>query len=437
MKKKILYLIPYSPANPVFGGALRIYHLLKHLYKYHDVTVAGFSTPEEEGELIKQFPLLAGKTHFVNYPYSERTARWSLIKSLFTSHSNWHQVTRSNEFQQKLDTLLAAETFDVIQSEFPVMAMFDYNSPAMKVIDAHNVEYDNFKRMAKVKNPFKKLFYHLEAYKFYKEETAVYAEQDALLATSERDISIFDQTQPEVPKYLIPNGVDTTYFQPFDTQPVPHSMVFVGMMKYVPNYDGITWFLDEVFPKILEKVPDATITIVGKNPPQSISSRADKNIIVTGFVEDTRPYIEKSAVYVVPLRMGGGTRLKIMEALAVKKPMVTTSIGCEGIDVVDGESILIADKPDEFAAKVIELFTHPKLAADITEKGYELVNSKYRWESIGLQMDQAYKELAELNSLASRPETFTEVDANAIDRWNDESNGNYGATDFKRSQYEQ
>ena len=429
---KVLYLIPYSPANPVFGGALRIYHLLAHLCKYHDVTVAGFSTPDEELELIKQFPKLAGKTHCVDYPYSDKSTRWSLIKSLFTSHSNWHQLTRSKQFQKKLDELLSAESFDVIQSEFPVMAMFHYNSPAVKIIDSHNVEYDNFKRMAKVKNPFKKLFYHLEAYKFYKEETAACSQQDALLVTSERDISIFNQTVPGVPKYLIPNGVDTTYFQPFETHPIPNSMVFVGMMKYVPNYDGISWFLDEIFPKILKKVPDATITIVGKNPPKSISGRANKNIIVTGFVEDTRPYIEKSAIYVVPLRMGGGTRLKIMEALAVKKPIITTSVGCEGIEVVNDESILIADQPDEFAARVIELFQNPKQAADLTAKGYELVNNLYKWESIGRQMDIAYEELTGLQTVHSEPTGFTEEDEAAMDRWNNESNGNYNNESSKK-----
>jgi len=422
---KILYLIPYSPANPVFGGALRIFHLLTHLCRYHDVTVAGFSTPEEEGALIKQFPLLAGKTHFVDYPNSGKSTRWCLIKSLFTAHSSWHQITRSKQFQRKLDQLLAAESFDIIQSEFPVMAMFRYNSRAIKIIDSHNVEYDNFKRMAKVKNPFKKLFYHLEAYKFYREEKAACGQQDALLVTSMRDISIYDQILPDVPKYLIPNGVDTTFFQPFKTRPDPHSMIFVGMMKYVPNYDGITWFLDEVFPKILEQVPDATITIVGKNPPQSILQRANRNIVVTGFVEDTRPYIEKSSVYVVPLRMGGGTRLKIMESLAMKKPIVTTTIGCEGIDVVNGQSALIADNPHEFAARVVELFENPQRVAGITDKGYKLVNDRYRWESIGHQMDQAYEELTGRQSVPSEPAGGMGANEEAMDRWNDESNGSY------------
>lgn len=422
---KVLYLIPYSPANPIFGGALRIFHLLKHLCKYHDVSVAGFSTLEEERELIKQFPVLKGKTHFVDYPYPDKHVRWRLIKSLFSSHSNWYLVSQSELFQQKLNRLLASDSYDIIQSEFPVMAMFRYNSDALKIIDCHNVEYDNFKRMAQVRNPLKKLFYHLEAYKFYKEETTICAQQDALLVTSNRDISLFNQTIPGVLKYLVPNGVDTDYFQPFKTQPAPHSMVFVGMMKYVPNYDGMIWFLDEVFPIIIENVPDANITIVGKNPPQSILDRASENIIVTGFVEDTRPYIEESAVYVVPLRMGGGTRLKIMEALAMKKPLVSTSIGCEGIDVESGKSILIADKPEEFAASVLELFENPDKAADLVDEGYKLVRNHYRWESIGLQMDKAYQELTTIHSLPHNIEGFTEVDEIAMDRWNDESHVNY------------
>lgn len=429
---KVLYLIPYSPANPVFGGALRIYHLLKHLCTYHDVTVAGFSTPQEELKLLDQFPALEGKTHFVAYPYTYKNARWRLLQSVFSKHSNWYQLTKSKLFQQKLDWLFEEESFDIIQSEFPVMAMFRFNSDAVKIIDSHNVEYDNFKRMAQVKNPFKKLFYHLEAYKFYKEETAVCAQQDALLVTSARDISLFNETTPDVRKYLIPNGVDTTYFQPFKAAPVRHSMVFVGMMKYVPNYNGIIWFLNEIFPKILEFIPDASITIVGKNPPDSILKRASKNIIVTGFVEDTRPYIEKSSVYVVPLRMGGGTRLKIMEALAVKKPIVSTSIGCEGIDVQNGKSIMIGDTPDKFAARVIELFSNPERVAGLTDEGYALVNDKYRWESIGLQMNRAYQELAGLHAISQRFEGFTETDEVAVDRWKDESPANDNLKSLER-----
>jgi len=394
---KVLYLIPYSPANPTFGGALRIYHILKHLCQYHEVTVCGFSTPEEEKELIESFPELKDHTYLLDPPYNRSSRRFGQLKSLFSSQSRWKQISTTDRMQETIDYLLESYSFDIIQSEFPVLAMYRFNSSAKKIIDCHNVEYDNFKRMTKVKNPLKKLFYHLEAYKFYKEETQICRKQDALLVTSKRDISIFNRSVPDTPKYLIPNGVDSNYFSPRKTASDPYSMVFVGMMKYTPNYDGINFFLDDIFPKILDVYPDATITIIGKNPPSSVTRRANKNIIVTGFVEDTRPYIDKSSVYIVPLRMGGGTRLKIMEALSMKIPLVTTSIGCEGIDLVNGHSALIADKPQVFADKIMELFANKKLASRLTENGYQLMMDKYRWENIGKRLEAAYKEVTGLS----------------------------------------
>ncbi|MCC5908241.1 MAG: glycosyltransferase [Balneolaceae bacterium] len=413
---KVLYFIPYSPANPTFGGSLRIYHILDHLCSHHDVTVAGFSTPEEEKELIKNFPVLAGKTHFVTNPNEIFSRYRILIKSIFSSHSHWYLYSRSERLQQKLNQILKNDTFDVIQSEFPVMGMYHFNSTAVKIIDAHNVEYDNFKRMAKVKNPLKKLFYHLESYKFYKEETAACREQNALFATSERDISIFEKSVPAVSKYLIPNGVDEEYFYPSKTTPKPHSLIFVGMMKYVPNYDGINFFLDDIFPKILAVFPDTTVTIVGKNPPKSIAGRANKNIIITGFVDDTRPYMHEASVYVVPLRMGGGTRLKIMETLASKIPLVTTSIGCEGIDIEHSKHAMIADKPEDFANAVLELFVNKELCEKLMETGYELVMNKYRWKSIGKEMDRAYEELTGIK---------TDTSNDDADRMKYEANGIY------------
>jgi len=413
---KILFVIPYSPANPTFGGSLRIYHLLDYLCNHHDVTVVGFSTPEEEKQLIGNFPTLSGKTHLIEEPYGQTSTYHVLVKSMFSSHSLWYLVTRSEQLQQIINELCRKNSFDIIQCEFPVMGMFKFKSSAVKIMDAHNVEYDNLKRMAKVKNPLKKLYYHLESYKFCREETAVCRQQDALFVTSERDISIFDKPVPAVPKYLIPNGVDEAYFHPAKTTPKPHSLIFVGMMKYVPNYDGINYFLDEIFPKITAVFPDTTITIVGKNPPKSITKRANKNIIVTGFVGDTRPYMREASVYVVPLRMGGGTRLKIMEALASKIPLVTTSIGCEGIDIEHKTHAMIADTPGEFAGAVIALFANENTRNNLTENGYELVMNKYRWKSIGREMDRAYEELTGIK---------TDADIEGEDRMKYESNGIY------------
>ncbi len=412
---KILYLMPYNPVKPTFGGALRIYHILVHLLKHHDVTVAGFSSKKDENLLVERFPLLKGRTHFVDHPYPEKLKRWSLLASLFSSHSHWYKLSQSKPLQKELDILLSREQFDIIQSEFPVLAMNRLNSNALKIIDCHNVEYDNFRRMAIVKNSFRKLFYYYESYKFSREEIGICRKQDALFVTSDRDIALLNTSVLNTPKYLVPNGVDANYFHPLKLKPNPHSLVFVGMMKYLPNSDGMLYFLDEVFPKILNQYPDTTITIIGKDPSDALLRRANKHIIVTGFVEDTRPYIQKAAVYVVPLRMGGGTRLKIVEALALKKPIVTTSIGCEGIDVENRKSVLIGDTSQEFAEAVMELFSNNELSKSLVDNGYDLVINKYRWPNIGKLIDKAYEELLGLKSPLK-------IHEEAVERMDNESN---------------
>jgi glycosyltransferase involved in cell wall biosynthesis len=181
------------------------------------------------------------------------------------------------------------------------------------------------------------------------------------------------------------------------------------MMGYVPNYEGIIWFLDNIFPLIRKEIPNIKIYIVGKNPPQKLRKRATGNIIVTGFVKDVRPYVWRSSVYVVPLRMGGGTRLKVLEALAMKKPVVTTSIGCEGIDVTNDETVLKADNPEAFADSVIKLIGRKELRDRLSQNGHELIHSKYRWDAIGNQIEEAYSKLIQ-NSLVGKTEKKTMVD---------------------------
>ncbi len=406
---KILFVIPYSPATPTFGGALRIYHILKQVCKKHDVTVTGFCKPGEVQDLERQIPELRGKVHCIDEPYSTPHLRWKLVSSLFSRHSHWYMGIQSIQLQQMVDRILAEDKFDVIHCEFPAMAYFSFNGDAKKVIDCHNVEYDNFRRMSKInRDLIRKLYYRYESYKIRREELAVCSRQDAIFTTSKRDRELFDEDIPEVPKFVIPNGVDLEYFQSGETKPEEHALVFVGMMGYTPNYDGITYFLDKIFPRITSKVPDAKIYIVGKNPPASIVNRASSKVIVTGFVDDIRPYVHRSSVYVVPLRMGGGTRLKIIEAFAMKKPIVTTSIGCEGLDVKNGEHLLIADQPDRFAKSVIELMRDDKFADQLITEGYKLASRQYGWNTIGDRLDEAYTFLCEENRTSKNTGTNSE-----------------------------
>lgn len=391
---KILHLVPYIPTPPNFGGALRIYHILNHLHDNHEVTVAGFGTTGDMDQFVETFPELKHKTHLLSRPWRNRFRRFIQFYSLLTDHSFWYNQVSSNTLQDRVNRLISRHDFDLIQAEFPTMARFIPDCDAVKVLDAHNVEYDNFRRMARMaSSDLKQLFYQREYEKFYEEEIEICNRQDAIFTTSGRDKEMLDNDTPGIPKYVIPNGVDMSYFRPSDQKPEPYSLVFTGMMGYVPNYEGMVFFLDEILPLIREVIPEIKVYIVGKNPPDAFQKREDENVVVTGFVEDVRPFVWRSSVFIVPLNMGGGTRLKVLEALAMKKPVVTTGIGCEGIDVEDGVSAMIDDNPQAFANSVIRLLREQALREKVCENGYELVREKYRWEVIGSKIEEAFESI--------------------------------------------
>lgn len=391
MSRKILYLIPYLPVPPTSGGTLRIYHILKHLESNYDVTVAGFGDNGDLAAYYETFPTLKEKTHLFQRFFKVRFNRSLQLYSMLTNHSSWYIREKNHSMQQLLNNLFETNTFDIVHAEFPLMANFRMSPNVIKVLDAHNVEYDNLRRMANMDGSIlRRIFYHSEYLKLYAEETKICRKQDAIFTTSERDSEIFGKDVQGVPRFVVPNGVDTAYFKPMGEEQEPFTLVFTGTMGYVPNYDGVLYFLNKIFPEVLRQIPQARLYVVGNNPPKSLQSRMSDNIIVTGFVEDVRPYINRASVYVVPLRMGGGTRLKVLEALSMEKAIVTTSIGSEGIDVKDGEHLLKADDPAFFAESVVRLLKNQSLARELGKNGRKLVSDTYDWQVVTKRMDDAY-----------------------------------------------
>ena len=391
---KILFLSPYIPIPPTFGGALRIYHLLKGLSKINDVTLLTFGENREKKMLEEYKGKLFNDFQLVPRPPAWKFRRLYQLYALMSSKSFFSLFSDSHLMQKKIDQLLEKNNYDVVQMEFPIMAHFNLKTNAVKILDEHNVEYDNFKGMWKYQDsPLKKLHYKKEYEKNYKEEIYACKKMDGLFVVSDRDKSILDNEVPSLPKFLVPNGVDTSYFKPSDIVPEPYSIVFTGMMGYVPNHDGMHYFLDKIFPFIQKKIPQAKLYIVGSKPPQSLLDRASKDIIVTGYVDDVRDYVWKSSLYVVPLRSGGGTRLKVLEALSMKKPVVSTTIGCVGIDVVNNDSIFIEDDPKRFADKCVEILSNNIPKEGIVNKGYELIKEKYDWDIVVNNMDSVLRTL--------------------------------------------
>lgn len=386
--------MPYTPVPPTFGGALRVFHILRLLLRKHEVTVLTFGDQNDEKELQLYFNNAIKDIHIMDKPWVRANKRFGQLYSLFSSHSFFYMMARDKKMQNKLEELLSKNKYDIILTEFSHTASYDMNSSAVKIMDAHNVEHEIFKKMwLNAKSPLRRFYYKTEFKKFYREEIVALKRHDAIFTTSMNDKNILDQEVPEISKFVIPNGVEADYFRPSGETPEPFSLVFTGAMSYVPNYDGILHFLNTTFPLILKSIPNAKLYVVGNNPPPVLLKRSADNVIITGFVEDVRPYIKRSSVYIVPLRMGSGTRLKVLEAMSMKIPIVTTSMGSEGINVVDGKSALIADNPRSFADAVINLLRNKNLRDTLIENGFNLMKSEYEWTVIGDNLEQILNSL--------------------------------------------
>jgi glycosyltransferase involved in cell wall biosynthesis len=183
----------------------------------------------------------------------------------------------------------------------------------------------------------------------------------------------------------VPTGVDTEFFQPTGSvAPAPHNLVFTGSMDWLPNEDAIRWFTGEVLPRVRRTLPDVELTVVGRDPFPGLLelSARDPGVVVTGRVADVRPYMERAAAYVVPIRVGGGTRLKIYEAMAMAKPVISTTVGAEGLPVRDGQELLIGDTPDEFAAAVVRVLEDEVLARELGARAAATVRARFGWDKV-------------------------------------------------------
>jgi glycosyltransferase involved in cell wall biosynthesis len=274
------------------------------------------------------------------------------------------------------------------------MSSLRIRSRAPLILDEHNLEYELLERTVREeRSPLRKLYNWIEYRKLRREEHRNWRRADVCIFTSPRERDIFGAFLPEKRAIVVPNGVDVDYFRPTHTTPDPSTIVFTGLMRYRPNADAVISFVREILPRIRHHRPEAVFTIVGSGVPPEVARLAGPNVVVTGTVADVRPYVARSAAFVVPLRMGSGTRLKVLEGLAMGKAMVSTTLGCEGIAVRDGEHLLVADEPDDFARAVLRLFDAQDGAAALGARGRALVEQEYAWGSIYSRLESFYVEM--------------------------------------------
>ncbi|MCL2625910.1 MAG: glycosyltransferase [Cystobacterineae bacterium] len=387
---KVLFALPFPPLPANFGGAMRMFHLLNQVALHHEVTVLGYGNLEDKKNLLEAMPLK--EVHLLPYAWKHRHRRLGQLYSCFTHHSFFQQSVTTPTYGRALNALLDKGAFDIVHTEFSHFGPFKMQTKALKVLDAHNVEWDNFRRMYEASAfGLKKLHYWAEYKKQRSDELKTCLAHDGIVTTSARDLELLGQYLPKLRGAVVPNGVDLEYFRPSPCPPKPLHFVFTGMMAYVPNHDGVGWFLDHIWPRIVHQRPEARFTIVGKNPPPFLLARQSESVRVTGTVEDVRPYVDEACVYVVPLRMGGGTRLKIAEAMAMKKPMVTTRIGCEGIALTHEKTALLEDTPEGFANACLRLAEDETLQKRLAEEAFQMACAHFGWQAIGKALLENYE----------------------------------------------
>ena len=377
------------------GGRLRSFHLLRELSKNHEVSVLTTHGPEEDPDaLARQLPDCRTVRSLPHIPAKKNSARFflDLARSWTSKLPVDLYKNRIRALQAAVSERLEKERFDLVVADFLVAVPnvpLDGETPVLHF--SHNVEYMIWQRLGATEErlPHKALL-ALEWRKMRRYELEACRRTDFTVAVSEQDRDQLSEELDNPRIGAIATGVDLDYFTVADRdQERPREIVFSGSMDWFPNEDAMLHFMDAILPRVREVMPDVTVTIVGRNPSERLRTAAKKaSVEVTGTVPDVRPFVHRAAVYIVPLRIGGGTRLKIYEALAMGKAVVSTHIGAEGLPLEEGTHIVRADEPGDFARTVLDLLENPVRRAALGDAGRALTEQRFSWAQVAREFER-------------------------------------------------
>ena len=382
------------------GGRLRTFEILSSLSADHEVVLLTTHGPDDDPQALRRH--LPRLNRVVSVPYvvpkqGSASFKAALVRSWLSREPVDLWRWRVPEIRRQAEQLLASESWDAVVADFLVAGA---NVPADAgvpiVFFEHNVEHQIWRRLASVeRNWWKRLALEMEWRKMRRRESAMMQRAAVTVAVSEIDRRKLLDDLPGAAVEVVPTGVDTTYFRPTDRPTVPRRLVFSGSMDWYPNEDGILDFAAHVWPRLRRAFPDISLTVVGRRPSaRLLEAGRTHGITVTGTVPDVRPYIDEAEIYIVPLRVGGGTRLKIFEALAMQKPVISTTIGAEGLGLTDRLHYLAADSHDAFFTAIEQLLHDAPMRAELAAAGRALVVSQYSWPQVTRRFVQALQRAA-------------------------------------------
>ena len=405
---RVLFVSPYLPSRTA-GGRVRLHGLLTSLPASCRVSLIAFAprdggavgVDDEIRERCDEVVVVANEFREI----AGRHKRALQLRSLLSPHSFERVVHERPALQRELDRMCGRTRFDIVQIEHCFMAHYRFPDASALVLDEHNVEYEIRSRTIALLRPgARKVYDELNHLKLRAEEQRSWREVDACATTSRHDEATIQRVLPGRRTAVVPNGVDTAFLSPDESPRVPGRVVFVGTLSYYPNHDGLLFFLREVMPLVRRLHPSARLEIVGTSPSADLLRFAAHDVTFTGFVEDVRPHLARASVVIAPLRIGGGTRLKILEAMAMAAPVVSTSLGAEGLAVTSGRELILADTAEAFASETVRVLRDDALGEKLGRAGRRLVETSYDWRASARVLEDLYRRVADARLGAGRVE---------------------------------
>jgi len=407
---RILFLTQIVPYPPNSGPKVKTWNVLRFLYQqgYH-ITLVSFVRPDET-QYIPELKKICEAVHAVPIRRSRLADVGFMIRSYLTRRPFLIERDDLESMQAIIDRLVNESEFQIIHADQLTMVQFALRGAALaqgtkpKVIfDAHNAVWSIVERMQENARWFLKPILRIEAERVKRYEGQLMKSVDHILAVTDVDRAGLEEalkfskvtgSDHVAQVTVVPIAVDTAKLQPIRRKPGSRNIVTLGTLHYPPNADGIRWFFNEVFPLVRERVSNVTLTIIGNHPPQDFLDLAarDPMIKVTGYVPELAPYLEESALMVVPVRAGGGMRVRILEAFAYAMPVVTTTIGLEGIQAEPEHEVLLADTPKDFADRVSSLLENMGMQETLSINGRHLAETKYDWQVVLSAMKPVYEQ---------------------------------------------
>ena len=410
---KLLWISHFVPYPATGHGALqRGHHLLREAAKRHEVHLVALSPPaallgpRDIERAVAELSRFASSVAVFPLPTDRHATRRALSAMLACVHpaSFWERWYRSPAMVEHLRRFARAVRVDLVHLDIVFMSRYlDAVPEAPVVLNHHNVEsHLLWRRAAAERSPLARAFFAREARKTTALEGTVVPRVARNIVVSDLDGDRLRALAPDARITTVANGVDVEFFRPtHGADGDAHSMAFAGGMDWFPNRDAIAFFVAELWPALVRDDPQRRMTVIGRNPPPAVLAAArDPRLRVLGFVDDVRPHIEAASIYICPMRVGGGTRLKILDALAMSRAIVSTDLGVEGLGLTEGEHYLRAHTPPEFVGQVRRLAADPALRHRLGEAGRALVVRRYAWPCIAESLEQAYAEARRTSSPA-------------------------------------